>query len=152
MSIRIKEMDRHDLLEQVLLHEHNIKNYELVYNKNGKPSIKNQPVCINLSTSKGISAVVTAHVDVGICIRHFFYDDTICDKCFNQKEKEKVRESQNYEYDFTRIYTLKIAYLKMLGLKKEYPLIDIDTVELDGWRYTANKDYIVSILYRKKEK
>ncbi len=150
MSIRIKEINRHYLLKKVLLDEYNIKDYKLVYNENGKPTLMDKKVHFNLSSSENISALVTGRVEVGICIKHYFYDSEIEDICFNQKEKEIVRASRKKEEVFTRIYTLKIAYIKMLGLNKDYPLIDIDTTQLKNWQTRSNKDYIASVLYNKQ--
>ena len=150
MSIRIKEMPRHELLKRVLYYEFNLKDIQLIYSENGKPSLVNKKIYFNLSSSRNISALVTSSTEVGICIKHYFFDKDIIDLCFNQKEKEIICKSCKKEFEFTKIYTLKVAYLKMFGFNKDYPLINIDTTTLKNWQLTQSKDYIVAVIYNKK--
>jgi len=79
----------------------------------------------------------------------FFYDSEILDKCFNEKEKEIIAKSNKKDHDFTRIYTLKIAYIKMLDFDGKYSLVDIDTTQLKNWSTNENKDYFVSVVENK---
>ncbi len=150
MIIRAKKGNRHDLLKRVLEYNYNIKDYNLTYSKNGKPSLVGKQLFFNLSSSKNISAIATSKVEVGVCIKHFFYDSEILDKCFNEKEKEIIAKSNKKEHDFTRIYTLKIAYIKMLDFDGKYSLVDIDTTQLKNWSTNENKDYFVSVVENKK--
>jgi phosphopantetheinyl transferase len=142
-------MNRHDLLKKVLEFNYNIKDYELLYSKNGKPSLVGKQVYFNLSSSQKLSAIATSKVAVGICIEHYFYDLEILDTCFNEKEKEIIAKSDKKEHDFTRIYTLKIAYIKMLDFERKYSLVDIDTTQLKNWSTNENKDYFVSVVENK---
>lgn len=142
-------MNRHNLLKRVLEYNHNIKDYNLIYSKNGKPSLAGKQVFFNLSSSKNFSVIATSKVEVGACIKHYFYDKEILDKCFNEKEKEIIEKSNEKEHDFTRIYTLKIAFIKMLDIDRKYPLVDIDTTQLKNWSTNENKDYFVSVVENK---
>lgn len=146
MILRVKKANRHDLLKEVLEYNYNIKDYNLTYSKNGKPSLVGKQLFFNLSSSKNISAVAISNEEVGVCIKHFFYDSEILDKCFNEKEKEIIAKSNKKVHDFTRIYTLKIAYAKMLDSNEKYSLVDIDTTQLKNWKTNENKDYFVSVV------
>jgi phosphopantetheinyl transferase len=149
MSVRIKKMNPNELLKKVLLNEHNIKDFKIYYNENGKPHLVNNNVQFNYSKCENITALATAKVNVGICIKYFFFDEFIFNKCFNEKEKYIVETEANKNHYFTKIYTLKIAYLKMLGLNKDYPLDKIDTTNLKNWETFESLDYFVSVIYNK---
>lgn len=120
----------------MLEYNYNIKDYNLTYSKNGKPSLVGKQLFFNLSSSKNISAVAISSEEVGVCIKLFFYDSEILDKCFNEKEKEIIAKSNKKVHDFTRIYTLKIAYVKMLDSNEKCSLVDIDTTQLKNWNTT----------------
>jgi phosphopantetheinyl transferase len=150
MSVRIKEMNSNELLKKVLLNEHNIKDFKIFYNDNGKPYLVNNNLQFNYSRCENITALVTSKVNVGICIKYFFFNKYIFNNFFNEKEKEQVQKSEKREWMFTRIYTLKIAYLKMLGLNGNYPLDKIDTTAIQNWKTNENLKYFVSVVYEKK--
>lgn len=149
MSIRIKEIDTNELLKNVLLNEHNIKKYDISYSENGKPFLANNDIYFNYSRSGILSALVTSKIKNGICIKHYFYDEKIINEAFNEKEKEIIENSSDKKLEFTKIYTLKVAYLKMNDYDKNYPLIKIDTTALKNFETTQTKEYFVSVIYDK---
>lgn len=128
-----------------VLKENNISNYEIYYNKYGKPYLNNG-LYFNISHTKNIVVCVLSDKEIGIDIEYLRYSDNIVKKCFNQKEKEIIKNSNNKKEIFTIIWTIKESYVKLLGIGLEYGLINVDTLKLkksiDVKKYN---NYIVTI-------
>lgn len=128
-----------------VLKENNISNYEIYYNKYGKPYL-NKGLYFNISHTKNIVVCVLSDKEIGIDIEYLRYSDSIVKKCFNQKEKEIIKNSNNKKEIFTIIWTIKESYVKLLGIGLEYGLINVDTLKLKKYIDVKKyNNYVVTI-------
>ena len=86
------------------------------YNDYGKPFLPDHPeIHFNLSHCKKGVACAISYAPVGIDIEEIKYDDDIAKYVLDAGEYEKVSSSNNPAEDFTKIWTRKESYVKMLG-------------------------------------
>lgn len=86
------------------------------YNYYGKPFLSDHPeIHFNLShCKKGIACAISS-APVGVDIEEIKYDDDIARYVLNAAEYENVSSSDNPAEEFTKIWTRKESYVKMLG-------------------------------------
>lgn len=83
---------------------------------NGKPYFINKPYKFNISHCKHFAACAVSERDIGIdceSIRHF--SDRVVKRCYSATEKEYLSNSDNPDFFFTMLWTLKESYGKYLG-------------------------------------
>lgn len=170
MDIEPKELHSHahKLLRECL------KSAGVAYNENtpvikgkmGKPSLKEYPqIHYNLSHSKGIVACIVSDTECGIdCEKVREYRPNVAKRVFSERELKMFDEADDSEKDliFFRLWTLKEAYVKAIGIGISYPM---NTVEFsfEGNEPVSNiKDcrfrqyliggskYVVSVCEQKK--
>ncbi len=119
------------------------KNISIIYNKNGKPYIKNNPIYFNISHKDGYVAVVVSNKKCGIDIETYHKINLSSLKIFATKEEQNYI-LDNIENNFYEIYTLKEATLKMYGKK----LSDIKNINTQNKKRTIikNDNYFVTII------
>lgn len=117
------------LLAKALL-DYNITNYELIYNKNGKPYLKDIPLFFNISHDNDMVALVISDKEVGIDLEYLTYRPNVVKRFFAKNEQLIMKKSSNKEYDFTRIWVMKEAFVKMKGIGITYGLEKVDTTKL----------------------
>lgn len=142
----IKEnIDSHEFLSEVLKSV-NITNYKIIYNEFGKPYLVNNPIYFSISHDKNVCVIAISNKNIGIDIEALTYRSSVTSKYFNESEQTKLMNSNNKEYDFTKIWVMKESYIKMLGIGLEYGLKNVDTFKIknmiDIKRY---KNYLISI-------
>lgn len=140
-----------ELLKKSLL-EHSICNYSIDYNEYGKPFLKEFPnIHFSISHTKNICICVISNKEVGVDIQSVKYYPNVL-KYFTNSELSIVNKSENKKVDFTRIWTKKESYLKMIGQGISYGLKNVDTVKLKN-KYIEGiyKDCIYSICLYDKE-
>ncbi|MCR5600283.1 MAG: 4'-phosphopantetheinyl transferase superfamily protein [Ruminococcus sp.] len=135
IMISILEIDRRDLHE----HAHNMLREALKlrcvdYNADtpvikgrlGKPSLAERPdIHYNISHANGIAACLVSDFECGIdCENVRAFRPNVMKRAFSDKERKLVEETPESERDilFFRIWTLKEAYVKALGIGISYPL------------------------------
>lgn len=137
-------MSSKDMLDFVLK-DNNIYNYNIYYNKYGKPYLDNG-LYFNISHSKNVIVCVISDKEIGIDIEYLRYSDSVIRKCFNDKEKNV---SLNNKEIFTIIWTIKESYVKLLGIGLEYGLSNVDSFSLRNNVIVKKfNDFIVSICVR----
>ena len=117
------------LLEKVLLEE-NITSYNVIYNKYGKPYLKNNPFYFNISHDKITTALVVSDKEVGVDLQYLTFRKAVVDKFFTKGEQQIIEKSKNKEYNFTKIWVMKEAFVKMKGTGITYGLEKVDTTKL----------------------
>ena len=138
-----------DLLNQVLL-EYNITNYELIYNKNGKPYLKGNPLYFNISHDKDICVLVISDKEIGVDVEYLTYKQSIVNKYFTKNEKDIMNNSNNLLYDFTKIWVIKESFIKMQGKTILDGLKKIDTTKLrKEIDIIDKKEYLIAICRKK---
>lgn len=145
MKYFIDKCDSHELLRKILLSEYNISDYTLTYNEFGKPYLDNINLFFNLSNSYDVSALSVSNKEIGIDIEKITYNELIMKKCFNDVEKSLVINSCNVAEEFTRIWTVKEAYLKCIGTGIIDSLANVDTTGIEAVSFIY-EDYYVSIV------
>lgn len=117
----------------------------IVRNDHGKPSLAEYPeIKYNLSHANGIAVCLTADTECGVdCEGIRPYRPNVVKRSFSENEKLMFINANEDERDllFFRLWTLKEAYVKAIGIGISYPL---NTVEFlfDGDRIISSvKDH-----------
>ena len=135
-----------DLLKDVLKNELNITNYELTFNKYNKPYLKNRNIYFNISHDKNTTVLVTSDKEIGVDIEYYTYKENVMKKYYNEFEQQEIINSNNKEYEFTRIWVMKEAFVKMKGQGISYGLQNVDTTRLKKQiKLISNEKYIIAI-------
>lgn len=135
-----------DLLKDVLKNELNITNYELTFNKYNKPYLKNRNLYFNISHDKNTTVLVTSDKEIGVDIEYYTYKESVMKKYYNEFEQQEIINSNNKEYEFTRIWVMKEAFVKMKGQGISYGLQNVDTTRLKKQiKLISNEKYIIAI-------
>lgn len=135
-----------DLLKDVLKNELNITNYELTFNKYNKPYLKNRNIYFNISHDKNTTVLVTSDKEIGVDIEYYTYKESVMKKYYNEFEQQETINSNNKEYEFTRIWVMKEAFVKMKGQGISYDLQNVDTTRLKKQiKLISNEKYIIAI-------
>ena len=102
----------------------------IVKGKLGKPYLAEYPdVHYNLSHANGIAACMVSDLECGIdCENVRDFRPNVMKRAFSEKEREMVEKAHESEKNllFFRLWTLKEAYVKALGVGISYPM---DTAE-----------------------
>ncbi len=134
-----------DLLTKVL-NDDQIPNTNIIYNEHGKPYLKNNELYFNISHDKNMTVLVTSDKEIGVDLEYLTYKPSVVNKYFTPREQEIIKKSKNKEYDFTKIWVMKEAYVKMLGTGIFYGLEKVDTIKLTKKFEIIDKDeYLIAI-------
>ncbi|MDR0971348.1 MAG: 4'-phosphopantetheinyl transferase superfamily protein [Bacteroidales bacterium] len=110
--------------KKLLIHTFNKKGFSfspsIGYKENGKPFfINNKDIFFNLSHTKNFIAIAFSNTDIGIDIeKKRKYKKEIVKRFFHNKEcslLENIEDENLQDELFTRIWTIKEAYLKCTG-------------------------------------
>lgn len=117
----------------------------IVRNEHGKPSLAEYPeIKYNLSHASGIAVCFISDTECGVdCEGVRPYRPNVVKRAFSENEKILIENAPENERDllFFRLWTLKEAYVKAIGIGISYPL---NTVEFsfDGKRIISSvKDH-----------
>lgn len=105
--------------------------FEYSYNEFGKPFFSNFP-CFNFNIShcKNAFALAISDDKVGVDIEKILqYSPEIAMRFFSKNEIELLNKSLDKNLEFTKIWTLKEAYSKKIGLGLNLPFKSFDVVE-----------------------
>lgn len=130
-------------------------NYKIIFNKYGKPIIKNKKIFFNKSHTNKFSVLVIDNKLCGIDIENIKeYNDLISKKICSKEEYEYLNNIQNKNYYFTLLWVLKESYIKCLGLGLSYKMNKISFIKnnkiitkINGYNFTIikYKNNIISI-------
>lgn len=117
----------------------------VIRNEHGKPSLAEYPeIKYNLSHANGIAVCLISDTECGVdCEGVRPYRPNVVKRAFSENEKILIENASESERDllFFRLWTLKEAYVKAIGIGISYPL---NTVEFsfDGNRIISSvKDH-----------
>lgn len=117
----------------------------IVRNEHGKPSLAEYPeIKYNLSHANGIAVCLISNTECGVdCEGVRPYRPNVVKRAFSENEKLMIENADENQRDllFFRLWTLKEAYVKAIGIGISYPL---NTVEFsfDGDRIISSvKDH-----------
>ena len=145
-KIYLEENTSSKALLTKVLQENYIANKEIIYNAYGKPYLKNNELYFNISHDKNITVLVTSDKEIGVDLEYLTYRPSVVKKYFNLKEQNIIKKSSRKEYDFTKIWVMKEAYVKMKGMGITYGLQNVDTVVLaNKFEIIDKDDYLIAI-------
>lgn len=102
----------------------------IIRNEHGKPSLEEYPeIKYNLSHANGIAVCLVSDTECGIdCEGVRPYRPNVVKRAFSENEKMLIENASENERDllFFRLWTLKEAYVKAIGIGISYPM---NTVE-----------------------
>jgi len=133
-----KDISSRDLIKEIF------GNKEIIYNKYGKPYLKDNSSYFNISNKDNITVLVTSDRDVGIDIERITYREKVMNK-FTKEEVSLINESQDKAKIFTEVFTKKEAYAKMLGRGLSYGIENIDTLKIKA-KVVYSDNYIITIV------
>lgn len=135
LIVSMKDMDKRELhshahrLLRECLRPYGIdytENTPIAKGKNGKPSLAEHPqIRYNLSHSDGIAACMVSDLECGIdCERIREYRPNVMKRVFSEAEQLMVENACESEKNalFFRLWTLKEAYVKALGIGISFPM------------------------------
>ena len=135
-----------ELLKESLKKDYNISDYEIIYNEYNKPYLKNEKIYFNISHDNGTTVLVVSDKEIGVDVEYFTYKESVVRKYFTNNEQNEILNSTNKEYDFTRIWVMKEAFIKMKGIGIPYGLINVDTTKIkEQIELIENEKYLIAI-------
>lgn len=114
-------------------------------NEYGKPYLLSGELFFNLSHSGGVIACAVAEVEVGVDVEKICMKRNVMRHAFTDEEKALVKTPE----DFTRIWVIKEAYVKMLGEGIGYGLKNVNALEIANVKVERYRDYLVAICYNR---
>lgn len=109
------------LLLNKILNKYNINHTDISFNEYDKPLVDN--LYFNLSHSKDYVICVISDKQVGCDIEKIKKaNKKLAERFFNRDELLFLNNSNNYDLDFYRLWTIKESYIKMLGKGLSIPL------------------------------
>lgn len=127
-----------------------VTNKNIIYGKYGKPYLESNELYFNKSHSKDKEVIVTSNYEIGVDIEHITYKENVFKKVFNKEEQKDVNESSNKSAEFTKIWVMKEAYVKMNGQGLSYGLLNVDTTKLTNVNLIIAEDYIIAVCEKER--
>ena len=89
---------------------------DIVYDKLGKPYIKDNQKKFSFSYSDEIAVIGISDYNLGIDVEKIKqYDEKIVNKIYSKEEFDFINNSKNKDYEYTKLWTYKEAYVKSKG-------------------------------------
>lgn len=100
-----------------------VKDISFYQNEYGKPYVNcSDKAFFNISHSGNIAVCAVFDNEVGADIQKLSkYNEALAKRMCNEDEFNSIIKSENKDYEFTRIWTIKESYQKFLGRGIEYP-------------------------------
>lgn len=149
---------KHNFLLNILINKLNeyfninILKDVILYDKNGKPYIKNNQKKISFSYSDELAIVGISDYNLGIDVEKIKkYDEKIIKRIYSKREFDFINNSNNKNYEFTKLWTYKEAFVKFkgTGIDKNFRklnFIDNNSYKHDTFFKTINyTDYIITV-------
>lgn len=136
-----------------------IKDYEIRENEYGKPYFKDCTLNFNISHSGKYAVVAVSDNEVGVDIEILQKkQNNIADRFFHKSEIDFLNQfsGEEYDFEFTKMWTEKEAYIKAVGSGMSTPLDSFSVTDektLCGYSiksYTDIHEYIVSVAGKDK--
>ena len=99
----------------------------------GKPYIENVPFYFNISHCDGLVACAVSEKEVGIdaeVTRNVA--DRVMKRCYSDDEIAYVNSARNKDFEFTKLWTLKESYVKLLGTGIDRSFGSFSVIQKDG--------------------
>lgn len=140
--------EAHKLLRSALL-QNGIpeSKQEFVYNKHGKPSLKdNCGFHFNISHCEELAVCATAQEPIGVDAEKIRkLAEHVLRRCFTEREISYVRENSSPDTAFFQLWTLKESLVKAIGSGLSYPLKKAEFI-IENNHITVNSEYSLTVL------
>lgn len=130
----------------------NILKDDIIYDKNGKPYIKNNQKKISFSYSNELAIVGISDYNLGIDVEKIKkYDEKIVKRIYCKSEFDFINNSDNKNYEFTKLWTYKEAFVKFkgTGIDKNFRRLNFiynNSYKYDTFFKTINyTNYIITV-------
>ena len=118
-----------------------ISKQEFTKSENGKPYLMGyKNIYFNVSHSNGYVVCAISNKEVGIDIQYIKeYKESLSKYICNEEELNMLEKSNNKLEGFTKLWSKKESYIKMLGMDicqvdlKKLPIENIETIKLDDY-------------------
>ena len=130
-----------EFLKEVLK-KYNVKS-KIITNEYGKPYLENNELYFNISHSGDYTVIAVGDSEIGVDIQKLSYKPKVIKRFYNEKEKELATN----EIEFTKIWTIKEAYVKKIGIGLGYGLENVDSTKVDNIEVIIKGDYVITICY-----
>lgn len=140
-ELRKNYIDSHVILRQVLAHFTGLQADKLVISNliQGKPFLQNHQLKFNLSHTKNAFLIAVSDLEIGVDMEEIQNEidfNGIMDYAFSRSDKLFCQEHE-LPVAFTRIWTLKEAYLKAIGTGLSEKMTEMN---ITGSESILNKD------------
>lgn len=123
-----------------------IDTYKVIYNKYGKPELKDSDIHFNISNKDDYAIIGISDKPIGVDIEKFSYRPKMLDRYFTKEEKEYILNSEDKEAEFTRMWVKKESYVKMIGKGLGFGLNNVDTFKLNKYFHISQiKNYFICV-------
>ena len=138
-----KRMPSEEFIKKILKKYH--IEYDIFYNEHRKPYIKNNPIYFNISHSGDYIVGVVSDKEVGVDIQELMYKEKVVDRICTENEKKYPITPEN----FTKMWAIKEAYVKKVGIGLSYGLQNVDTTKVDNIDIYKLENYYIAVSYDK---
>lgn len=136
-----KNISSEDLLKKILKKYH--IEYDIFYNENRKPYIKNNPIFFNISHSGKYIVCVVSDKEIGVDIQEIVYKNKVVDRICTVNERKQAITPEI----FTKMWVKKESYVKKIGIGLSYGLQNVDTTMVDTFDLYRIENYYISVCY-----
>ena len=142
------------LLQRALREEYGITEIpEFVYNEFGKPSLPNLPIHFSLSHCKDAVACAVSDHNIGIDVESIVpYNPDVARRVCTADELEMLKQSDDKDVDFIKLWTAKEAISKYEGMGLSLPFSEIRILKyLTSTMVCTNSNCVITICHSKED-
>ena len=145
------------LLLNDILKYYGLSMSDIIYNEYGKPYLKNNEICFNISHSGDYVVCAVSKNEIGVDIQEIRkVNDLIVQKKYTEEEQKYVTD----DVTFTKVWTLKESYVKAIGKGLYQKVEEVETINSNQLSKIGDFQfqsmiidiYCLSICYNKKDK
>ena len=150
--------DKHDYMVDVFIdimdrcYGIDVLGQDIIYGKNGKPYIKNNTKYFNFSYSGELGVIGISDRELGIDIEKVKkYDERVVKKVYSREEEEFIRNSKDRDYEFTKLWTYKEAFVKYKGVGIDNSFDKLNFINNGSYMYDkliktiSYSDYVITV-------
>lgn len=145
------------LLLNDILKYYGLSTSDIIYNEYGKPYLKKNEICFNISHSGDYVVCAVSKNEIGVDIQEIRkVNDLIVQKKYTEEEQKYVTD----DVTFTKVWTLKESYVKAIGKGLYQKVEEVETInsnqlsKIGDFQFQSMiiDNYCLSICYNKKDK
>ncbi len=154
-SLRHKsQRNREDTVAAWLLARYMMGDLHVAYDEYGKGYLTDRPdIHFNLTHCQSGTACVVSQRECGVDMEGIIaYKSSLARHICTEEELKMLEEANDKDKLLTRLWTIKEAYVKMLGIGIAYGLKNVNTCEMDeDVHVMENDEYCLAVVERKDE-